>query len=94
MKPALEAHGLQWHGWHAYRRGLATNLKQMDVDDLTIQAILRHRDVATTRTFYIKTVQSVVREAMQQYGEKSGMCNELAGRNSGTRMDTGADDRT
>ena len=72
MKPALKAHSLQWHGWHAYRRGLATNLKQMEVDDLTIQAIFRHRDVATTRTFYIKTVPSVVREAMQQYGEKVG----------------------
>ena len=37
-------------GWH--------DPKQMDVDDLTIQAILRHRDVATTRTFYIKTAVS------------------------------------
>lgn len=72
MKPALKAHRLQWHGWHAYRRGLATNLKQMDVDDLTIQAILGHRDVASTRTFCIKTVPSVVREAMLQHGEKVG----------------------
>jgi integrase len=38
MKPILKANGLRWAGWHAYRRGLATNLKEMAVDDLTIQA--------------------------------------------------------
>jgi integrase len=32
----------QWHGWHAFRRGLATNLHALGVDDKTIQAILRH----------------------------------------------------
>jgi hypothetical protein len=31
---------LQWHGWHAFRRGLATNLHALGVDDKTIQAIL------------------------------------------------------
>jgi len=31
-----------WHGWHAFRRGLATNLHALGVDDKTIQAILRH----------------------------------------------------
>src|SRR5437879_8785039 len=28
-----------WHGWHAFRRGLATNLHTLGVDDKTIQAI-------------------------------------------------------
>lgn len=32
----------EWHGWHAFRRGLATNLHALGVDDKTIQAILRH----------------------------------------------------
>lgn len=31
-----------WHGWHAFRRGLATNLYGLGVADKTIQAILRH----------------------------------------------------
>jgi hypothetical protein len=26
----------EWHGWHAFRRGLATNLKQLGQDDRTI----------------------------------------------------------
>jgi len=76
VKPALAAHGLKWHGWHAYRRGLASNLKQMGVDDLTIQAILRHQDVSTTRRFYIKTVQQVT-DAMQQYAAKIGCATDV-----------------
>ncbi len=66
MRPYLKAHGLEWHGWHAYRRGLASNLKQLAVDDLTIQAILRHSDVAVTRKHYIKTIPAEVTEAMQK----------------------------
>jgi hypothetical protein len=30
----------EWHGWHAFRRGLATNLHRLGVDDLTIQGDL------------------------------------------------------
>ena len=72
MKPVLGAHGLKWTGWHGYRRGLATNLKQMGVDDLVIQAILRHQDVRTTQRFYIKTVPEQVTAAMQEFASKVG----------------------
>ena len=64
IRPVLQAHGLAWHGWHAFRRGLATNLKQLGVDDLTIQAILRHSDVSVTRRAYIKTVPKTSIAAM------------------------------
>ena len=33
VKPALTKAGLQWHGWHAFRRGLATNLHRLGVPD-------------------------------------------------------------
>jgi len=46
----------RWHGWHAFRRGLATNLNHLGVNDKTIQAILRHENVATTEMYYIKPV--------------------------------------
>jgi site-specific recombinase XerD len=72
MKPMLHAYGLRWAGWHAYRRGLATNLKEMGVDDLTIQAILRHKDVRTTQRFYIKTVPQQVTAAMREFASKVG----------------------
>jgi integrase len=55
-----------WKGWHAYRRGLATNLHALGVDDKTIQAILRHEDVSTTQRSYIKTPTRIVTDAMKQ----------------------------
>jgi integrase len=42
-----------WFGWHAFRRGLGTRLNAANVDDKTIQTILRHADVSTTQAFYI-----------------------------------------
>ena len=34
-----------WHGWHAFRRGLASTLYGLGVDDVMVQQILRHKDV-------------------------------------------------
>ncbi len=56
----------QWHGWHAFRRGLATNLHALGVDDLTIQRILRHENVGTTQKSYVKTRDQQVHAAMDQ----------------------------
>jgi integrase len=65
--PLVTKAGVQWHGWHAFRRGLATNLHQLGVSDKTIQRILRHSNVAVTQNCYIKTVDSEVAAAMQQF---------------------------
>jgi len=54
IAPILAAHGQKWHWWHPFRRGLATNLHRLGVDDKTIQTILRHSSVQTTREIYIK----------------------------------------
>jgi integrase len=70
IKPVFKANGLKWKGWHAYRRGLATNLHELGVPDKVIQAILRHEDVSTTQRSYIKTVPQVVTEAMNQLEAK------------------------
>ncbi|HEV2326173.1 MAG TPA: site-specific integrase [Terracidiphilus sp.] len=70
LRPILEAHGMKWKGWQAYRRGLATNLKELGVEDTTIQCILRHEDVSTTQRFYIKTAPRVAQEAMRQLEAK------------------------
>lgn len=52
--PKLEASGVKWWGWQAFRRGLATNLYNLNVPEEDIQSILRHADIATTRKHYIK----------------------------------------
>ena len=53
-----------WHGWHSARRGLGSNLYRLGVPDMVIQRILRHANVSTTATYYIKTVADDVRIAM------------------------------
>lgn len=52
--PTLRVNNLQWYGWHAFRRGLATNLHELGIVDIVIQAILRHSTVDVTRQAYIK----------------------------------------
>ena len=57
---------VEWHGWHGFRRGLASNLYDLGVDDLTIQRILRHSDVETTRKSYIKVREPNVMSGMER----------------------------
>jgi len=56
----------EWHGWHAARRGLGSNLYRLGVPDMVIQRILRHANVNTTATYYIKTAADDVRNAMSK----------------------------
>jgi hypothetical protein len=37
--PVLAEVKSEWHGYHAFRRGLATNMRTLSVDDLTIKGI-------------------------------------------------------
>jgi hypothetical protein len=64
IRPALEAEKIPWHGWHAFRRGLATNLHRLGVSDKVIQQILRHANVTTTINIYLKMVTEDAEEAM------------------------------
>jgi integrase len=66
MKPVLEKNEIPWHGWHAFRRGLGTNLNALGADAKTIQAILRHSDVSTTMAFYVKPVAKQSHAAMKK----------------------------
>src|SRR5229473_4106102 len=68
----------EWHGWHAFRRGLATNLHALGVDDKTIQAILRHSNVGLTMNVYVKSVGESQVNAMDTLSAKLGTCNDLA----------------
>ena len=64
IKPALKKAGLPWYGWHAFRRGVGTNLHALGVDDKTIADILRHADVKTTQMLYVKPVSAKSKKAM------------------------------
>jgi integrase len=57
----------EWHGWHAARRGLGTNLYRLGVPDKVIQAILRHSNVNITLGYYIKPQTNDVIAAMDKF---------------------------
>jgi integrase len=57
----------EWKGWHAFRRGLATNLHDLGVDDHTIKAILRHSSVTVTQRAYIKSLPKQSVDAMNTF---------------------------
>jgi integrase len=69
MKDVFNRAGIAWHGWHGFRRGLASNLNRIGVDDSVIQRILRHSNVATTQNHYIKTASPDAIAAMRQFSE-------------------------
>ncbi len=78
IRPAFAQAGLQWHGWHAFRRGLATNLHRLGVPDKTIQVILRHANVSVTQSCYIKTASADALIAMQSLEHATNMQLERA----------------
>ena len=41
----------EWHGWHAAKRGLGSNLYRLGVPDKADSEILRHANVSTTSTY-------------------------------------------
>ncbi|MGH9438156.1 MAG: tyrosine-type recombinase/integrase [Terriglobia bacterium] len=75
IKPKLERAGIEWHGWHAFRRGLATNLHRLGVPDKTIQAILRHSNISTTMNAYVKSVPADAVAAMRSL---EAICTQYA----------------
>lgn len=78
IAPLLSTQGLQWHGWHAFRRGLATNLHELGVQDIVIQAILRHSDVGVTRESYIKRHGVDVQSMAAMKALEQLVCNHCA----------------
>ncbi|MBI2817812.1 MAG: site-specific integrase [Acidobacteria bacterium] len=76
IRPLLEKLGIGWHGFHAFRRGLATNLNEMGVDPKVVQAIMRHADFQTTMNHYVKAVPESARKAME--GLERLICSQYA----------------
>ena len=76
IRPVLAKAGMEWRGWHAFRRGLATNLKQFGIDDKSIQAIMRHSDYQVTMNAYVKAVPESVQKAMSAF--ESAVCTKSA----------------
>lgn len=66
IRPKLAAARLKWHGYHACRRGLATNLHDLEIPDIVVQKILRHSSVGVTQRCHIKTSDPESVKAMEK----------------------------
>jgi integrase len=67
--PKAKQAGVEWHGLHAYRRGLSTVLHDLEIPELTISHILRHSTKASKSVagrHYIKPSLERMREALEK----------------------------
>ena len=69
IKPALKKVGQTWYGWHAYRRGLATLLRDLGEAMETTSAIMRHSNIGITMKLYAKPSAKVNAAAMARFSE-------------------------
>jgi integrase len=60
----------RWRGWHAFRRGLATDLVEKNVAVTVAQGALRHADANITLKCYAKTVDESVRRSVQERADR------------------------
>ena len=66
IRPALESVNLPWYGWHAFRRGLASNLYAMGAQNKVVQRLLRHSKPHLTRDGYIKVFDRTLLDAVEK----------------------------
>jgi integrase len=62
--------GVEFKGFHGFRRGIASNLFSLGVNPKICAAILRHSDIGTTLSWYIQTPEAESREAMEKLEAK------------------------
>ncbi len=66
IKPTLKAKGIAWKGLYAGRRGAGTLIIERTGNAAVGQALLRHKNMATTLTFYKKQIsEGALREGMK-----------------------------
>jgi integrase len=70
---AMKSLGMEWKGWHSFRRGLASNLFELGVSDKIVQRILRHSRVSITRDRYIKARDPQVDAAMKVLEDRTAI---------------------
>jgi integrase len=66
IKTTLKDNDVQWHGWHALRRGFATRLHEAGVQDRIIQALMRHSSTSVTMKHYVKAMPAANIAAMEK----------------------------
>ena len=49
VRPAVESQRPEWHGWHGFRRGIASNLCELGANDKIAQRVVRPAKPHVTR---------------------------------------------
>ena len=78
IRPAVVALRLEWHGWHGFRRGIASNLYGLGANDKVVQRILRHAKPYVTKERYIKAFDPAVLAAMKSMEASLDMLNNCS----------------
>jgi integrase len=66
IRPLVRKIGIEWYGWHGFRRGIASNLYALGADDKIVQRILRHAKSHVTKERYIKAFDPAVLASMKK----------------------------
>lgn len=73
--PRLKAVGIEWRGYYAMRRGAGTIATMVARDKgLAAKGLLRHKTITTTAEFYIDSVPSETRLAVEEVGRMFQNC--------------------
>jgi integrase len=65
--PTLRAAGIEWHGWYALRRGVATAISSLSKGSLAAKGLLRHSNVSTTERHYRLAVAGIEGDRVPGY---------------------------
>jgi len=65
VRGILKESRIEWHGWYALRRGVATAVVALSKDSFAAKGLLRHSSVSTTERHYIKDVPENTMHAMK-----------------------------
>jgi len=63
--PTLKSKQIQWPTYYGLRRGIGTSVANQVKDANAAKGLLRHSNLATTMTHYIKSTPENTRHAMQ-----------------------------
>jgi integrase len=66
IRPLIKSIGMEWYGWHGFRRGVASNLYGLGADEKVVQRIVRHAKSHVTKDRYIKAFDPAVLAAMRR----------------------------
>jgi integrase len=61
--PTLQKKNINWYGWYALRRGIATLATAVE-NTMAAKGLLRHTNVSTTSQFYVKDAPAETQHAM------------------------------